>query len=99
MAFFGLVIETEEAEDEIQADAFDVWPENVETVAVFVGMETQWACVATAKRMLAIGLRYESLREMWQACGVKRKRRAEVMRGLRVMELAALPLLNGRGGE
>lgn len=99
MAFFGLVIETEEAEDEIQADAFEVWPENADTVAVFVGMETQWNVVATAKRLMAIGLRYEALREIWQVCGVKPKRRAEVMRGLRVMELAALPLLNGRGGE
>lgn len=99
MSFFGLVIETEEADDEIPAPAFEVWPENVETVAVFVGMETQWNVVATPKQMLAIGLRYEALRELWPACGVKRKRRAEVMRGLRVMELAALPLLNGRGGE
>lgn len=97
MAFFGLVIEESELEEEAPDDAFEVWPENAETVRVFMAMETQWCCVGSAGGLWVAGLRYEALVEaLWQACRVKRKRRGKVVRGLRVMELAALPLLNGQ---
>lgn len=98
LAAFGLTIE-DPADEEESADAFEVWAENVETVDVFVSMETQWSFVSVGKGVMVLGLRYEALRELWRPCGVKRKRRGEVMRGLRVMERAALPLLNGQRRE
>lgn len=92
------MIEEESADEDESAEAFEVWPENVETVSVFVTLETQWQVVTTPKGgLVVIGLCYQALIEaVWQACGVKYERRGEVMRGLRAMEQAAVPLLNGR---
>lgn len=92
-----MVIEADDTATD-EPDYFGVWPENAETVNVFRALETQWNVVSGKVGLIFIGLRYEALREVWKRLGVKRKRRDEVYRGLRDMELAALPVLNERRG-
>lgn len=65
-----------------------MWPENAETVAVFMRLGTQWS-----HGMAGItGLVYGSLEPVMRMLGVPRARRPEVFEGVRVMESAVLEL-------
>jgi hypothetical protein len=73
-----------------------IFPENWETVSVFVAMETQWdVAVGPMGGLTRLGLKYPSFETVARNLGVKRKRRPEVFDGLRTMELAVL----GAGNE
>jgi hypothetical protein len=79
-AAYGLTVE------EASGPAVEIWPDNLETVNVFIAMMTQWRTGYAG----ATGLDYAALPSVMQFCGVARKARADVFDGLRVMESAAL---------
>lgn len=70
-----------------------IWPENWPSVAVFVGMGTQWQ-VAPMGGM--VGLRYASLPPVYRACGIKKRQRSAVFLDVQTMERAVLRLLGER---
>lgn len=99
MAAIGLVVEVGEEPEEAPEEAFDVWPENAEIVSLFRFLETQWHCVADRFGVLVVGLDYGVASRVMRDFGMKRKRREAMLKGLRAMEVAALPVLNERRGE
>jgi hypothetical protein len=84
LAAFGLI---EEAEGETE---LEVWPENQETVAVFLALRTQW--VITDGRIL--GLQYPSVLAAMTMMGVKKASRPTVFNGIHHMESAVLEIIN-----
>ena len=62
-------------------------------------METQWRAIADRWGAMVIGLDYAAAIGVMRDLGMKRKSRAEMLASLRVMERAALPVLNQRRGE
>lgn len=63
-----------------------MWPDNVQTLNVFVAMSTQWRVGNNG----ATGLDYAALPVVEERVGVKPDDRQIVFDGLRVMEEAAL---------
>ena len=78
---FGLTL------DDFEADyTAEVWPDNEQSIDVFVAMSTQWAHGFAGPT----GLKYEALAEIWKRLRIPVKRRDAIFEDLRVMELAAL---------
>lgn len=77
-------------------DAYPVWPDNAEAVALFLACQTQWrlAAVAGAERAALVwhGLDYAGAAAAARATG--RRLRGELFEDLRVMEAAAMAELN-----
>lgn len=67
-------------------DTIVVWPENVESVQVFLALRTQWRVGMNGRT----GLDYGVLPEVWRRLRVRRSHRDNVFRDLTVMEHAAL---------
>lgn len=67
-------------------DTLLVWPENVESVRVFLAMRTQWRVGMNGRT----GLDYGVLPELWRRLRVRRSHRDDVFHDLTVMEHAAL---------
>lgn len=72
---------------------FEVWRENWLIVEVFLAMEGQWVWTGGMESRRA-GLNFSALPVVYEGLEVKRKRRPEVFQGVRVMERAALDILN-----
>lgn len=83
LAAFGLV-----AEGLPDPETVDVWPENRAPMEVFAGMQTQWRIGMKG----ATGLDYAAMPAVMTMVGVKRKRRADVMGAVQVMERETLRL-------
>lgn len=73
-------------EEAIEANRADVWPDNVDSVNVFIAMSTQWIVDSGA----AMGLNYGSIEPVLRLVKVPRKDWPEVFDDIRVMEDAAL---------
>lgn len=73
------------------AESPRVWPENDEPVRVFGDMLTSWNVGPSGR---VIGLRYEALPIMLRINGVPRARHRETLDAIKVLEDAALRLLN-----
>lgn len=78
-------------------EGHQVWPENWPAVQVFAALQTQWAVAGMGNTV--IGLRYEALPTVFDLLRVKRRQRPELFDALRVMESAALEVLNKRQGN
>lgn len=78
-------------------DVFPVWPENWDTVRVFIALGTQWRREYAGMDAVMVwqGLRYGEAEATIRLMGLA-KRAGEIFDGLRVMESAALPILNKR---
>lgn len=79
-ARFGLTV------DEARPPPALVWPDNLQTVNVFVSMSTQWLVGLAGPT----GLNYASLPVVMRSVGVTRRDWPDVFDGLRTMEDAAL---------
>lgn len=77
-------------------DDFRVFEENWQAVGIFSVMATQWKLVAGAADVLYMGLDYGSIEPVLRLEGVPAADWRQVFQDLRVMERAALPLLNER---
>lgn len=96
LAAFGL---PPDAFEEATADAenhCEVWPENWDTVMVFIGLQTQWRkeIVPMAGNLIWHGLNYPAVESVIRLRGYTGKKAQDIFDGLQVMESAALPLLN-----
>jgi hypothetical protein len=72
--------------EEASGPPVDLWPDNVQSVDVFMALVTQWHMGPVGPT----GLNYASLPEVWRRMKVPNDRRDEVFQDLRVMEMAAL---------
>lgn len=72
----------------------EVWPENLETVSVFLALATQWM-ISDGN---IYGLNYQSVQSVMVMMGVKRYKWPEVFSGIHTMEQAAMQILNAKNG-
>ena len=63
-----------------------VWPDQMEAWAVYRSMNTQWNMGPRGP----VGLRYETLPEIWRRVKVPPERRDEVFLDLQILEAASL---------
>lgn len=75
--------------EEASGPAPEIWPDNVQSVNVFIGMQTQWRVGANG----ATGLDYNTLPFVMRMVGVPRKEQPEVFQDIRVMEDVALEII------
>jgi hypothetical protein len=75
---------------------FLVFEENWQAVSVFTALATQWKLIAGAADALYVGLDYVSLEAVFRLEQVPATEWRSVFQDLRVMERAALPVLNER---
>lgn len=92
---FGIELEEEEIFEEGDADAFEVWQENVDALVFFaLRLQTQWRIAAGFGFVRFIGLDWAGVEHKMNLFGVKRGKRAELAEQLEVIEQAALKVLN-----
>lgn len=90
------VVEEERRKEEERA-LFEIYPENETAVLAFIHLATQWRVVSGAMGgAIFLGLDYNSVRPVLWALDVPRARWREIFADLRIMEAAALPVLNAR---
>lgn len=77
---------------------FAVYRDNLPTVLCFAALATQWRVIAGGLGAAVYqGLDYSAITPLFlRTHGIERKHEAEVFMGLRIMEAAALPILNAR---
>jgi len=73
-----------------QGEDFDVFPENWETMEVFLRLQTQWRVSQGA----FIGLDYNAAKFIFDVCKIEDQK--ETLDGLQIIEFAALKALNER---
>jgi hypothetical protein len=73
----------------------EVWEENWDTLMVFLALQTQWRreIPAMSGQMIWHGLDYPAMESTLRMMG-HWKKAGEIFDGLRIMESAALPILN-----
>lgn len=71
---------------------FEVLPENRKAVDIFLRMSSQWNVVASMGGAVYLGLNYQSLEFLFTLYKVKNRRR--MFEDIRIMEKAALALMN-----
>lgn len=75
-------------------ESFEVWPENAETVATFMALQTQWRIGPMGGYL---GLDYPGMQSVLAMRGVKKgKAQRRMFDDLQAMERAALPILNAK---
>jgi hypothetical protein len=72
---------------------FEVWRDNWLILEVFLAMSTQWVWTGGMEPHRA-GLNLCALPVVYEGLQISRKKRPEVFQGLKVMEGAALDVLN-----
>jgi hypothetical protein len=81
-----------------EAEPFAVWPDNADAVRLFCALATQWRVVVVAGlgggAAIHTGLDYAALPPAARALGLRITE--DLFGGVRVMEAAALPILNER---
>lgn len=96
MEAFGATPEAIEAAvaPEREKATFEVHADNEWTVSTFLALQTQWRVAVGMGGVAHLGLDYAAIPPTMALLGVPRTQRREVFDGLRVMEAAALPILN-----
>jgi hypothetical protein len=69
------------------------WTDNWQALQVFSALSTQWNVGPNG----AVGMRYEAFPIIFEAFGIKKKARAELMYLLRIMENEALQVFKENG--
>lgn len=75
---------------------FEIWPENWETVEMFMELQTQWIYAGMG---VPIGIPVPAMKALFDIRGIPRAKRHEALRDLQVMEYAALKVLGERTKE
>lgn len=78
-----------------ETEDFEVWPDNVETLRVFLALETQWNTASGLGGGFVTGINYPSILAVFELYGIEDRR--AMFDDLRAMELAARTELNKRG--
>lgn len=71
-----------------------LWPENVKVVEVFLALGSQWRMLAGAHGAMYLGLDYAVVQPVLELLQLKRKHWPQLFAELRMMERAALAVLN-----
>lgn len=77
-------------DDEEETDDIAIWPENWTSLTAWLSIDTQWRVVGTMRQLIYIGLDYTAVKTVLDAEGYG----PEIFADIRIMEGAALPLLN-----
>lgn len=95
LAAFGLPPDAFDEAVESEDANCEVWEENWDTLMVFLALQTQWRreIPAMSGQMIWHGLNYPAAESTLRMMGLWKKA-AEIFEGLRIMESAALPILN-----
>lgn len=89
------VIEKVQKNNKRPDDFFDVWPENWESLCFFLSVQNHWVVVSGINGREYISLNYPSIESVIRTFNpVKKNKRAALYRDLRIVELAALEVLN-----
>lgn len=102
MGAFGVDQEAidEAVEKEREADAFEVHPDNDEAVGIFLSLQTQWRVIVGGMGGVVYqGFDYASIPATLELLGIDPADRGDVFASLRIMEAAALPVLNEKPDE
>lgn len=75
-------------------DEFEIWPECVNAVEVFLACATQWKAIVAPDRLIYQGIDYAGLNAVMEM--VDAPDRKQLFADVRTMELAALDVLNNR---
>lgn len=88
------VIEASRVKPVVEEVSFLVWEENWRAVSVFLAMGTQWRTSVGMAGVVFHGLDYQALESVLRLEGIPPEDWSGLFDALRVMERAALPLLN-----
>ena len=89
----GVTIEPDAfGETEAQQEAFEVWAINWQAVTGFLTIETQWRVTGTPVGLCWLGIDYTAAAAALR--GRSQRRFQALLADLRIMEAAALPILN-----
>lgn len=94
MRVFGLSDEIADApsEDDVRPELYEIWPDNLKTLNVFLALSAQWEVVAAADgEMVRTRLLWESFEILMKYTnGIPRRERSKLFNDIRGMEKAAL---------
>lgn len=98
MELFGLSEEITDAptEDEVTEPDYEVWPENLKALNLFMSLENQWDFVATADgELIRTGMKLQALEiKLKYTNGIAKKEYASFFEQMAWMEKAALGVMN-----
>lgn len=78
------------------APFFTVLPENEQAIRVFCALQTNWNLIIGMASCSYRGIDYQALHSVLQMMCIPRKTWPELFSDIRIMEQAALPLLNAK---
>lgn len=84
----------EQEEDESDQDLFLVYPCNWQTVQAFLRLTRSWSVAAGMTGLIYLGLRPEACESVLRLMQIPESDKLAVFDGLRVMESAALEVMN-----
>ena len=101
MAAFGIPEDAiaSELAPVVAEDQCEIHPDNMLTAQVFFSLRTQWRAVAGGSGVIYLGLDYGAIPPLLELVGVPRAKRRQTFGELRVMEAAALSILNTRAAD
>ncbi len=73
---------------------FEIWPENAAALEFFLELSTQWRAVARAAGVVIQGIGYADIEACMRLRGIRARDRAGLFLNLRIMERAALQVMN-----
>lgn len=73
---------------------FEVLPENMDAVEVFMAMQTNWTLLAGMAGVIYQCLNYTALESVFRMMNIPRKKWRSLFDDIRILELSALPILN-----
>ncbi len=82
------------ADEPTDADSFEIWPENIAALELFLELSTQWRAIAGAAGVVMQGLGYADIEACMRLQGIRARDRAGLFLDLRIMERAALQVMN-----
>jgi hypothetical protein len=89
-----------EAEAHNAGELYEVWPDNVRPLRLFLALRRHWRVLAGGMGGMAwIGLDYVAVESVLRLMGTPRRLWRRLFADLRAMEDAALPILNEKSRE
>jgi hypothetical protein len=76
-----------------EPDSYELWPENVPAVELFIDVQTQWRPGGGGG---VLGLDYNVVFRIMELNGIVRSEQRELLRDLQVMEARAMQIINAK---
>jgi hypothetical protein len=78
----------------IEHTEFEIYPENLLALEVFLALQTQWNVIAGMSGVIYQGVNYQALNSVFSMLSIPSKDRPALFQDIRVMEQAAIVILN-----